>query len=258
MILCGTVGAAEAAVRTWTGAAGDWDYGNAANWASSALPANNDYADTAVFSADATPGTVNLVTPFGSDMTPTHEAVTFASAGWTINFRYESLGVINSAGEGTNTLIYSFECQQNATWTIGAGNTLFFDGGLYLRDKHITLVGGGTVLLDTALSGYGSPYVYGLHVADALLKFDTTSLYTGAATGKIYIQENGVLQFKGTVASATSLIGTRIIDESGKGLTITDIGDGYVQVSVPEPTGMMAAALIAGAAVLRRRRVATA
>jgi hypothetical protein len=252
--LAATIPTASAAIRTWTGAAGDWDYGNSANW-STTLPANNDHGDDAVFSTGGTPGTVSLITSYSGDTSVSHRSLQFTTAGWSLDVNYENLRYINSAGTGTNSILKQVQAFADGTWTVASGNTLFLDGGFYERNKVITLVGGGVLRVDSAIGGFGSG-TWGIHITDnSTLQVDATSPYAGASSGKAYIGDpTGKLVLRTNVAGATSLIGSRIIDETGLGLEVTDIGGGYVRVSaIPEPASL---ALIGGLALscVRRRR----
>lgn len=254
VVLLGGLCAVEAgaATITWTGAAGEWDYGAAGNW-SPALPKNNDYQDIVRFGGTATPGTISVITPYGTSSSRQHEGVEFTSAGWTLDVDYSSLGKVNSAGVGTNTINYGFEVQQAGTWTIGEGNTLSIAKVLYLKNFNVTLAGGGTLLTNGGLGGYGSG-TFGMHLTGGTtLRIDAAQVHDGGTTAKVYISDSlSKLELKTTPANATALFGTRIVNETAESLQVRDIGGGYVQVYVPEP-GTAALIGATGMAMLARR-----
>lgn len=191
VVLLGGLCAVEAgaATITWTGAAGEWDYGAAGNW-SPALPKNNDYQDIVRFGGTATPGTISVITPYGTSSSRQHEGVEFTSAGWTLDVDYSSLGKVNSAGVGTNTINYGFEVQQAGTWTIGEGNTLSIAKVLYLKNFNVTLAGGGTLLTNGGLGGYGSG-TFGMHLTGGTtLRIDAAQVHDGGTTAKVYISDS--------------------------------------------------------------------
>jgi hypothetical protein len=262
--------ALQAATITWNGGAGDYDYGNGANWGGGQAPLSNDYSDTAIFASTGTPGTVTEVTPlhtfsYTSSTTTTVmlKGMNFTTAGWTIGFGLSEVTNLNSAGAGINTFAGgTINVHAASTWTVDTGNTLFSSssGSLYERNFKLTLDGGGTLHVANAIGGYGgtpSASTWGIHITDgSTLRIDSSSPYSSGAAGAAFIGDTtGKLELKSTVANAQNLIGTRIYDETGLGLSVTDIGGGYVQIAaVPEPATVGVIGLCLAAATLRRRR----
>lgn len=249
--------ALQAAVITWNGSAGDYSYDNGANWVGGQPPHNNDYQDTPTFSTLGTPGTITRsgAVKVGS--------MSFTTAGWTIGFGLSDVTTLKSSGTGTNTFGGgTINAHAAATWTVNAGNTLFFSssGALYERSYKLILAGGGTLESAAAIGGFSGPpsaSTWGIHITDgSTLRVDSTSPYSSGTAGAAFIGDaTGKLELKTTVAAAQNLIGTRIYDETGLGLSVTDIGGGYVRVAaVPEPGTAGVVGVVLGAAALRRRR----
>lgn len=237
----------------WTGDANDGLFETGGNWASGNPPANNDWQDTAVFNSTATAGTVTL----SSNRSIGH--IDFQASGWTLTgSKFTNLGTVKSGGAGTNTFGSNFELHNNRTWTIDAGNTLYMSGPgaqVYLRGNNLTVTGGGTLQIANGIAGFGSG-AWGIRIGDAVVQMDTASLFAGGASADARFtltDDNAVFRVKATETQVNSWIGGRIRNETAHNLVITDIGDGYMQVSVPEPAsiGLLG---ISGAALLRRRR----
>ena len=241
----------QADVIQWTGGAGDWDFMNPANWDGGSLPANNDYEDIAEFGGSATPGTVT------NTNNRRINGIRFTSAGWTLQggFRYGK--GLSSEGAGTNTIHDLFEAAGNRTWTVVAGNTLVITGSAINHyDHNMTLSGGGvlhgTQRLDCADWGGDRTFT----ISDGVLRVDSDRPYQGGDNGVIHIgSENGYLELQtDDVAAVESLFGADIVDDTGLGLTATDMGE-YVRVgAVPEPATLSLLVLAGGLAVTRRRR----
>jgi beta-glucanase (GH16 family) len=215
---------ALAATRTWTGTAGDGAYATAGNWDSGVAPANNDYQDTAAFSAGAqTVGVPASRKVYG---------LNFQTAGWTLSGgSFSELTAISSAGTGTNTLV-GVTAHAHATWTVDAGNTVVLPS-FYQRDKNITLTGGGALQFNAMIGGYsGTAGTWGVHVANGKVRINASAPYQSGTAGAIFINgPDASLELQTTIAGANSLIGAgRIVDELGNGLAIDDIGGGYVKV----------------------------
>lgn len=241
--------AAHAATITWTGNVGT-DFATAGNWATNVVPASNDWQDTARF-ADTTPAPANK--------TPTLSAgrslngMLFESAGWTYGGTAQTIiRSISSSGAGTNTISAPLKTIYNNTWTINSGNTLNITNVLYQDSTwSLTLNGGGTLSVASSIEGWSSALKFYLN--SGTVKIGGATPYKNG--GVVYLQSaESVLQLKTTVAGATALIGTKIIDGTGQGLKVTDLGGGYTQIAIPEPTtlGMMGA--MAGALLLTRRQ----
>ena len=233
MITCATASSSVAATIPWNGGGGDGNYATAANWIGGIAPANNDYQDTAAF--DAGPRIVTL--PASRKVS----GLSFLTAGWTISGgSFADLRTITSSGDGTNTVGVPVNAKASATWTLGAGNTLHFSSTFYQRSNNLTLVGGGAITFANSLSGYsGTVGSWGTHISDGTVRISQANPYSTTSAGAFFSSgPTAVLQLQTTVAAAQALVGSRIVDELGAGLVITDLGGGFVSIS--PPTGPVA------------------
>ncbi|MGE9267857.1 MAG: PEP-CTERM sorting domain-containing protein [Verrucomicrobiales bacterium] len=240
----------SAAIVTWSGLDGDDLFSNGGNWLGGNAPANNDYQDTARFEVSATPSTISL----GGNRSL--DTLDFQSAGWTITGnQFNNIDLINSAGAGTNTIASGINAFADRTWNVATGNTLHFTGVFYLRNKTINLTGGGVVELDNTMTGFGGASEFGLALSDITLVMNTTS--TGSSNSFVSLDSLGAaFRIATSVANAESLASSnRIRDGLGNGLSFTDIGGGFTEVTaVPEPQSLL---LTLGGGLLlgfRRRR----
>ncbi len=228
-----------AANVVWDGKAGVL-YTNDMNWVGNAAPRNNDYQDVAIFRENAP------VDP-PANRTPTlsgNRSVTGVRFEDSVNWILGGTGNLYiksfySTGVGANAIDANVEMKSaGATCTIGSENTLTIKS-LRIPNFGINLTGGGSLHLDGQLVGNSSPAAYHININDALLRIAATQP-AQAASGYVKInQPQARLQLKTTVVAAKNLIGDdkRIRDGVGLGLTVTDIGGGYVEVSVaPRPT----------------------
>jgi beta-glucanase (GH16 family) len=218
----------HAANRTWNDSAGDGSFATGTNWSGGVAPASNDYQDTAVFGGSAAPRTVNVPAArsiFG---------LRFETAGWTLaGSAFNDVRNLSSAGAGTNTIGQLLNQKYTGTWTVNAGNTLVLGGGFYQRNYTVTLSGGGTLQVASALGGYaGAVGSWGLRVQDATLRVNASSPYASGSAGAVFLDAAGAkLQLQSTVAAVQSLVGTRIVDGLGGGLQVADLGGGFVEVT---------------------------
>lgn len=249
-------GQAQAANVIWSGDGDDGLFETLDNWVGGNPPQNNDYSDTAVFGASATAGEVILST------NRTIKGISFETVGWTLGEagRQLTLKTVNSSGSGVNTVSLRIKTAQgNFTWTIDGGNTVNLDGGL-IHDgsgRSLRLVGGGTLDVAGPLSTAWSSAVNSFYLEEGrLIVHDSIPYrYEGSANNSVlYIDgEGAVLQLQTTVAAAQGIIGTRIQDQTGLGLSVTDIGGGFVEIAVvPEPA-MLGLASLSGLLMMRRR-----
>ena len=222
---------ASAATVTWTGTTGDQNYITGGNWSGGAAPANNDYADTAVFNG-GTATTVNI--PAGRLVA----GITFQSVGWTMSGgSFSEITTLSSSGNGTNTIASPLTAHGNATWTVGAGNILSLSGSFYQRNKNLSLTGGGELKFSTAIGGFsGTVGSWGFTVTNGQLTINAAGPYQSSTAGAVFINgPTAKLKLQNTISGVTSQITAgRIVDSLGNGLAIDDLGGGYVLVS-PAP-----------------------
>lgn len=242
---------AQAANITWSGLGFDGNWATGANWIGGTAPQNNDFSDRGVFGASATPGTITV--PSNRDA----RGVYFETAGWTVG-AFSDLQDINSAGLGTNSLGFFNirNIQSTVTWNISAGNTLDLFNGFYGRNQELIVQGGGTLLIDNDVNGFTSPE---MRIRDVTVRVDDPRVYTTSSGGFVTLEDvNSILQLQTTLTGAQNQIGSTIFDGVGNGLTVADIGGGFVQISstfiappdptpIPEPTtaGLLAFGILA-------------
>lgn len=239
---------ANAAIRTWDGS-DSTDYATGANWVGGVAPEDSDFKDDAVFTENS-PGNK---TPNLAASRKVNRIKFDNSVGWDFTGSQMTLKYLESSGTGTNIINSVKSAQNNYDWVVGVGNilnikTFYQDGG----GRKITLTGGGTLLLNNQIDGYSSTNDF--YLTASTMRVAKTTAY-GNAGGQTHLNDAAAaLELKTTVLDATSQIGTKIIDETGLGLGVTDIGGGYVRIAVvPEPAGMLALAG-AGLLALKRRR----
>ncbi len=239
--ICGVVQQrAQAADVFWTNATGDGVYTNTANWNPPVLPQTTDYSsDVVVFGEQGgTPHVVERLN-YGNPSwatTPNLCHLRFDTAGWTFNSgsNIKNLKVVKSFGAGTNTVGFLWEQQGSQTWVIGSGNTLYLEKAFYCRASEITIVGGGTLHLASWFTGFGGDYVYGLILQDVTVRVDAARP-AQVSNGKVWLNSSSAkLQLKTTVADARNIIDIRVYDNIGSGITVTDIGDSYVEMGVAD------------------------
>lgn len=227
-------GMLPAANITWIDSAGDGSFGTATNWSSGVVPANNDYQDTGIFGSAATPRAVHVPAArsiFG---------LRFETAGWALTgSAFNDVRNLYSAGSGTNSAAQVLNQKYGGNWTVASGNSLVLGGGLYQRNYNITLNGGGTVRVASAITGYGGTVgSWGFHLQDATLRVNAASPYSSSSAGAVFLDTAGArLQLQTTAVAAQALLGTRIVDGTGGGLQVADLGGGFVEVSPTPDSG---------------------
>jgi hypothetical protein len=218
----------EAANTFWTGAVtADWT--NAVNW-SAGVPANNDYGSDAYF-GDPAVATVITNIPYQS-----LRSLNFTTAGWTLVGNFNQFKVIGSSGSGTNRIDgYLNELRYDNSFDIEAENTMQISKTLRIYSNKLTLQGGGRFEVKNFIgSNFASPEV---RLGNITLQVNNSIPYSGGSDKTVvrFQNESAVLELKTTVVSAEALIGTRILDDTGKGLAVTDIGGGYVSIAIAPP-----------------------
>ena len=227
----------------WNGLAGNGSWTDGGNWVGGEPPENDDFSDTAVFNSTATPSTV--LVPNGQNV----RGIRFETVGWTIDVsgQMNNLQNIFSDGAGTNSL-GRFDLRNNSTpgnWVINPGNTLHLTNSYFARSRDAEVSGGGLLLIS------GTPE---LRIEDATVRVEASTAFS-VAGGFVRIDDPlAVLELQTSVANAESQIGDEIIDNTGLGLQVTDIGGGFVQIAViPEPASLVLA-MAGGLMLLGRRR----
>ncbi len=208
----------------WTGAA-DTAYTNDANWAGGAAPRNNDYQDRAIFKENSP-----------ANRTPalhTHRSVNGVrfeeSTGWELKGTCTfMMKVLFSTGRGTNSFEGQLKNAAAGPWTTGPGNT-FVTGRLFVDNSDLTVTGGGTFVVNQAIEHWAE--ARRIIIKDGTLRVAASRPFAGSAAAVID-SASARLQLRNTVAGARALIGTRVIDNVGRGLCVAEIGGGYVEISV--------------------------
>ncbi len=251
--------AVQAAAITWSGATGTaWETGT--NWGGNVAPAANDYQDIATFSqnspANKTPTLAGSRNVGGLNFN--------LSTGWTVGGTGSMtmiLRSVTSTGVGENNVnikLKTYQTNNPNTWTIGVGNILNANGGIYQdgSSKTLKITGGGTLVVPGAIDGYSSGSL--LHIDAGTVKIGSANVYlTSSTAGTAWIDSTtSYLQLKTTVVAAQAKITSgKIQDGTGFGLAVTDLGNNYVQIAaVPEPASMGLLVLGASLALGHRRR----
>jgi hypothetical protein len=220
----------------WTNASGDGVYTNKANWNPYGLPQTTDYTpDVVILGVQG--GTSNIVTrlPYANGSATANLChLRFDTAGWTFTsaITIENLKTLKSYGSGTNVVNFYWNQMGNQAWTVGPGNTLYLAKKFYCRGNTVTLTGGGALRIPGAFDGYSS--VNGIKVQTATLRIEAATPATSTG-GVVWMDaKTARFQLKTTVVAAKALIGptNKIRDNTGNGLQVTDIGGGYVEVTV--------------------------
>lgn len=237
---------------TWTGAAGT-DFETAGNWSGTFTPPRNtDFQDTARFTENAPANK----TPHLSVGRSVLGLLFDNSTGWGLTGATLTLKNLTSTGAGDNSVNALKIVAGNRTWTVGSGNT--FNVNSLIQDgsnNTLKIQGGGTFHVGGQIQ-FSFSNANKLNVDESTVRIDAATAYSNA-NGTVHIlTENAKLQLMTSVANATSQIGTKIIDDFGSGLKVTDLGGGYVQVSVaiPEPASLSLIGLGALTLLPRRRR----
>ncbi len=248
---------AQAAAITWTGTTST-DFATGTNWVGNNPPANNDNSDVATFTENSPANKTPTITG-GYNL----GGLNFDnSTGWTLGGTGGTtlLRSVTSTGVGTNTITQKLKTYQGIstnTWTIGAGNILnvssiYQDGG----SKTLKITGGGTLVVAGAIDGWSSGSI--LHIDAGTVKIAASNIYLhSSTTGPAWIDStSSYLQLLTTVSAAQAKITSgNIQDGTGLGLSVTDIGGGYVQIAaVPEPASLSLLATSALLMLRRRRR----
>ncbi len=228
---------ASAATMTWSGASGtDWATGG--NWIGNTAPANTTYTDAARF-ADTDPAPANKTPTLTANRNIT-TVIFDDSTGWTIGGAAYSLKTrgLTASGTGQNTIAAKFSVveEANHAWSVATGSTVRFTGSEFRYFGYdagvfaITVTGGGTLHLDKSVLTNNDQ----IHLENATMRVEQASPVSNHSGAVKFTGASSKLQLKTTVAAATALIGTRILDgtEQEQGLLVTDLGDGYVEVTV--------------------------
>lgn len=220
-------------VCSWTGAAGDGNYTTVGNWSGNLVPANNDTQDTAVFNGASRAVTV----PANQNV----REINFNTTGWTLGTgSLASIRTISSSGLGVNTLNLPVNLTSSGsyTWTVATGSNLVIAGAFSQRGSSIQLTGGGTLQVNSSIAGNtGTVGSWGIHIIEGLLDIRAAEPYQTSSAGAVFINgDNAVLKLQTTVTNAQALITAgRIVDELGRGLSVTDLGGGAVQIISNQP-----------------------
>ena len=246
-----SISTAQAADVTWNGLAGNNLWADGGNWVGGSPPVDDDFSDRAVFPNSVTPATISV--PNGQSI----RDIRFNSAGWDLdpvgNGQFEDIRDFSSEGAGINRVGYFEQRNVNsiALWEVASGNTLEFYEGLRQPGRTARVFGGGTLLIGSSIDGFGTPR---LLLEDITIRFEDNTPYNPTNGFVRFDDVTAVLELQTSVANAQSQIGDEIIDNTGLGLQVTDIGGGFVQIAViPEPASVVLA-MAGGLMLLGRRR----
>lgn len=231
---------------TWIGGSSSL-WSDSANW-SGGIPPVNDW-ETATFAS-------SNIGPVNHDSGASLATLEFTNAGWSLaGDNFGSLKVINSAGAGINSINMWFSvvtwgtADGTTAWSVGSGNTLSIAQMFYMNSMDINLTGGGTLQIGGTLDGWtgGAPKI---SINDSsTVRFTVANPFETASTGFVLINNASArMQIAASVAATEAMIGGKIQDGTSLGLSVTDIGGGYSEISVvPEPSTCL---LLLGAGAL--------
>lgn len=225
---------ANAAEVVWTGAENNL-YTNENNWASGKVPSDKDYDDFAIFTENDPANK----TPTMTGSRSVQELHFRESTGWTLDGTTAmsvSVRSIQSSGVGTNMFNVSIKKRYTDAWQISQGNTVVLSEINIDNEKQLALRGGGTAVSKKEVVGWPPDKTIFIH--DVLLRIESASLFSSNAGFINIAHPEARLQYKATPAQAKARFGATIINTYGRGCTLIarDIGDGYVEVSLAEPT----------------------
>jgi hypothetical protein len=230
----------HAATITWDGdaglASGDYNWTTGANWVGDSVPPPGDYGNFARFTDTFFGNQTANVT--GSENDRKIQGVIFDNtSGWEITGSQILMREINSSGTGTNIMNSVKTYQGGNNWTIASGsilelNSLYVDGSY-----NLPISGGGTVVLNSGAGGWSGGK--SITVNDVTLQANSSFVFGGSGT--VYFNDvAGIIRMQDSVANVQNRIGSSIIDNTGMGLSVTDAGGGYAQIStIPEPASAL-------------------
>lgn len=245
-IIClAATGISPLSAATWIGG-GSTLWSDSANW-SGGVPLND--WETATF-ASSNIGSVS------HDVESALATLQFTNAGWSLaGSNFTSLKYLQSAGAGTNTVDMWFQvvtwgsADGTVAWTVGSGNTLAFAQMFYMNSMDINLTGGGTLQIGGTLNGWGAGAPKISINDNSTVKFTVANPFETSSAGFVLLNNSSArMQIAASVAATEAMIGGKIQDGTALGLSVTDIGGGYSEVSVvPEPSTCL---LLIGAGAL--------
>ncbi|MDA3799055.1 MAG: hypothetical protein PF692_08240 [Kiritimatiellae bacterium] len=219
----------QATTRYWNGSVNNL-YTNGLNWVGGVAPANGDYTDLIYFNDTKLSGLMIKESELTSNRSI--REVVFEDAGYSLSGNQILARKVLSYGTGTNSInalkfIYNYNCNSYPGNTLNIIQSVYIDGG-----NTIKFAGGGTIVFNNSFGGWGTSYQ---EIYDALVVFKKSQVSTKTYFTKL-MQTESELQLKTTVSSAESLISAgTITDNLGQGLTVTDIGGGYVSIKIAPP-----------------------
>ena len=213
----------------WTASGGSGAFNNVLNWDQGALPDADDFA---VFHSGNT-GTAGTV-PLSDSQTVF--AIDFQDTGWTIasTDKYLNLMDVFSAGSGTNTFDLEVRLGGASYWVAPEGNCISIADKLTQIGNDLTVDGGGRFEFAQRILGNNSNGdTWGIYIKEATVSIEDTKVFPDYSTGIAFINNaNAALEMQATTSQVQTLIDNgRIVDLTGKGFLLTDIGSGWTQVS---------------------------
>ena len=221
------------ATRVWDGET-DTLYTNGVNWVGDTVPVNSDYTDNILFMENA-PGNKE---PYLSANRSVNTVTFSNSVGWVFSGAQLTARQFNSSGTGTNTFNAPLKNAYAYGFNVASNNVLYIAGGFYLDGTTILkLEGGGTLRMGSAIGGWSSARRLRIFNGTLLVEANAPFASNGAA---IIASRDARVRLKTDVATASSRIGTFVLDETGIGLRAIDLGGGYAQIEViPPPKGTL-------------------
>ncbi|WP_309386194.1 DUF7594 domain-containing protein [Cerasicoccus frondis] len=213
----------------WIATNGNGDFNDALNWDRGEAPDADDFA---VFSSTNTgaPGIVNLPS------SQTVFAVDFQDTGWTLSSasQYLQLMDVFSAGSGVSTFDLEVRLAGASFWVAPEGNTLSIADTLTQVGNDLTVDGGGRFEFAQRILGINSNGdTWGLYINEATVSIADNKVFPDYSTGIAFFNNaNAVLELEATTTQTQALIDNgRIIDLTGLGFILNDIGNGWTEVT---------------------------
>ena len=244
----------------WTGAV-DNDYTNPENWrwssnASATLPAtvptvmpglqdyNGNYNVHVHFPGDAANKSIVVANNPKWNSEPKVQKLYFEDATGYVFSGVAFSGIDEIRATGTGTIAtFTFGFQVNtSTFSVSSGAELVFNTSIYLSGENtLTVTGGGSVVMKNTMTGWSGDRAVTIQ-GDSTYRVENAVFFSGPEGKHIALHSAGAkLQYKNSIADAESRFGKSATKANGilntfdtvnYELAATDMGDGYVEVSL--------------------------